>query len=286
MANGGIIGVINTPTPSAASGVWTLEEHFLARSADIWPLAIPSVVLTADVWLDASDATTITEAGGAVSQWDNKGSLGNFAQGTAALQPTTGASTQNGFNVIDFAADYLTSADTAATYKFMHDGTNYLICAVVKPSSAAKGGILGNNADSSGNVGAAWIYRGDQTANSGEALIVRGQAGTSVVSLSSSSMFNGQNFIISTAEVDPDNGTAANRWKQYLNGGTAITTNAATGAVSTANPTYVLQLGALGNNANPFTGSIAELVIVSGADATDANRVLIRDYLNAKWNVY
>ena len=37
MSNGGIIGVINTPTASVASGVWTLNEVLLARSQDIWP---------------------------------------------------------------------------------------------------------------------------------------------------------------------------------------------------------------------------------------------------------
>jgi hypothetical protein len=37
MSNGGIIGVINTPTASVASGVWTLNEVLLARSQSIWP---------------------------------------------------------------------------------------------------------------------------------------------------------------------------------------------------------------------------------------------------------
>ena len=37
MTNGGIIGVINTPTASVASGVWTLNEVLLARSQNIWP---------------------------------------------------------------------------------------------------------------------------------------------------------------------------------------------------------------------------------------------------------
>ena len=38
MSNGGIIGVINTPTTSIASGVWTLNEVLLARSQNIWPV--------------------------------------------------------------------------------------------------------------------------------------------------------------------------------------------------------------------------------------------------------
>jgi hypothetical protein len=35
--NGGIIGVVNTPTTSTASGVWALEDQYNARVGDIWP---------------------------------------------------------------------------------------------------------------------------------------------------------------------------------------------------------------------------------------------------------
>jgi hypothetical protein len=37
MGNGGIIGVANVPTADVASGVWTLDELFLARKTDTWP---------------------------------------------------------------------------------------------------------------------------------------------------------------------------------------------------------------------------------------------------------
>ena len=36
--NGGIIGPPNVPSRGAASGVWLLEEQFLASVADIWPV--------------------------------------------------------------------------------------------------------------------------------------------------------------------------------------------------------------------------------------------------------
>ena len=59
--------------------------------------------LSPTLWLDASDGTTITESGGAVSQWDDKSGNGNdLTQGTSANQPTTGSRTLNGFNVLDF----------------------------------------------------------------------------------------------------------------------------------------------------------------------------------------
>jgi hypothetical protein len=45
MSNGGIIGVINTPTTSVASGVWTLNEVLLARSQSIWPAVVVTVLI-------------------------------------------------------------------------------------------------------------------------------------------------------------------------------------------------------------------------------------------------
>ena len=65
--------------------------------------SIPTDILGLQLWLDASDTDTITSSGGAVSQWDDKsGNSNNATQGTGSAQPTTGASTQNGENIIDF----------------------------------------------------------------------------------------------------------------------------------------------------------------------------------------
>jgi len=55
------------------------------------------------LWLDANDASTITEVAGAVSQWDDKSGNGNHAtQGTGSAQPTTGAETVGGKNALYF----------------------------------------------------------------------------------------------------------------------------------------------------------------------------------------
>lgn len=61
------------------------------------PTDIPGLAL----WLDASDAATITHSSGAVSQLDDKSGNGRHAsQATAAEQPSTGTKTLNGKNVI------------------------------------------------------------------------------------------------------------------------------------------------------------------------------------------
>jgi hypothetical protein len=293
VSNGGIIGPPNVPTQDLASGVWTLGEQYLARVADIWPLWVPDVVRNDSVlWLDAADLSTITESGGSVSQWDNKGSLGNFTQATAALQPTTGASTLNGLNVLDFAGDILVSANSASVWKFLHDGTNHIIAAVWKPGTTtddATNYALISSIDGgagSSDVGLQFAYTGAVATNSATHFVARGVSGSFVINNNSGSGFlPSGNFTVMTVDADPDNATAADRSEMFANAGTAVKNNTAANAVSTANPSETLRIGA-SLTTLPLTGSIAELVIVSGADATEGNRVIIRDYLNAKWGVY
>jgi len=43
--NGGIIGKINTPTTTVASGVWSLQDQFEAQTSSIWPLAFPQTTI-------------------------------------------------------------------------------------------------------------------------------------------------------------------------------------------------------------------------------------------------
>lgn len=63
------------------------------------PAGIPNI----QYWFDAADTTTITESSGAVSQWnDISGNAFHATQATAVQQPTTGSTTQNGLNVINF----------------------------------------------------------------------------------------------------------------------------------------------------------------------------------------
>jgi hypothetical protein len=236
--------------------------------------------LGADLWLDASDTNTITAAGGSVSQWNNKGSLGNFTQASGAVQPTTGATTLNGRNVIDFAGDYLTAVNTNE-WKFLHDGTKYTMALVAKASGSNRG-VLGNNKGSSNNVGLYWFVSGTTSI---EHAVYPGGA-TIVISNTASSVLTDATYSIQSLLADPSNGTAANRSELFVNAGTAAKNNTSTAAVSSANPSFALQIGALGDDLLPLTGSIAEIVIVSGTNATETNRVALRNYLNAKWAVY
>jgi len=61
--------------------------------------------ITTALWLDAADASTITENSGAVSQWDDKsGNDRHAVQSIAESQPTYVTSSLNGKNGIDWGA--------------------------------------------------------------------------------------------------------------------------------------------------------------------------------------
>jgi hypothetical protein len=271
------------PTISAASGVWTLGEQYLARVADIWPVsvAVPAVVENSVMWLDAADLSTITESGGSVSQWDNKGSLGNFTQGSGALQPTTGASTLNGRNVLDFSSDLLTAVNTNE-WKFLHDGTKYVVHVVGKVTNVANQQRFIDNIDTAITNGIGIENRA--TGQQGHIIAAAGTGQT--VNITGNNQFVNNEYLVFGIVADPSASPAANRSEVYKNAGAAIKDNANTTAANTSNPVDALRIGQASSAASPLVGSIAEIVIVSGADATETNRVIIRDYLNAKWGVY
>jgi hypothetical protein len=71
------------------------------------------------LWLDASDTSTISETAGAVDTWSDKSGNGNdVTEATGSYQPTTGASTLNGLNVIDFPSSSLGNASFAVSQPF------------------------------------------------------------------------------------------------------------------------------------------------------------------------
>jgi hypothetical protein len=255
------------------------------------PVPAPAVVETAQLWLDAEDSSTITHSGGAVSQWNNKGTLGNFTQATGALQPTTNATTLNGRNIIDFNQDSLVAV-TQNEWKFLHDGTKYFVCAVAKTTDTDNPGIFvalyGSFNGASGEIGAFMGYS-DASPDSDEFAytIGAGVSGSLVVANRPQNAVTPNAFSLLGALADPSNATVNDRAKLFVNNA-AITPNVvlANIAPSSSNPTTALRIGALGTDLSGIRGSIAEMVIVSGANATDGNRIIVRDYLNEKWGIY
>ena len=110
------IAAVDIVRIAKVAGVSIADVKKVAGVARLWT---PADITTA-LWLDAADASTITESGGLVSQWDDKSGNGNdVTQGNSAKQPTYNATGFNGFPTIEFdgSADVLngTASGTSAT---------------------------------------------------------------------------------------------------------------------------------------------------------------------------
>jgi len=68
--NGGIIGKINTPTTSLASGVWSLDSQFDSQSSSIWPLAFPNTTIANSCRFSKADNTYLSKTTGTATNTD------------------------------------------------------------------------------------------------------------------------------------------------------------------------------------------------------------------------
>jgi hypothetical protein len=251
----------------------------------------PSMISTA-LWLDAADVSTITTSGSEVTQINDKsGNSRNFTS-ASGTRPSTGTAALNSKNILSFSADYLSSSSSEATWKFLHDATGSSVFAVATFGTTADPnvfyGLYGNNGGStSSNIGANVFYddRASISRNNALAhLIGRGLGSFPVASqtLLDSVAPNAANIFAVLG--DPANATLANRSIIAINGGSEQKTNTSSETFSTSNPTFILQVGAAGNNVAPLTGSLAEFVIVSGV-VSSITRQKLEGYLAHKWGL-
>jgi hypothetical protein len=250
----------------------------------------PAQITTA-LWLDAADASTVTQSSGLISQVNDKSGNGrNFtASGTARPTYTPGA--LNGRAELTFGGtQWLTSESSAVTWTFLHDSTGSSIFAIWKPGITSDPntfyGLIGTCAGSSGNVGIFLSYDDRASVprnNKLIAFVARGGGMTPISAFTADNFATPNTYQIAGCVLNPS-AAASSRSSIRVNGGTASETNAETATAVDTAPTFALQVGALGNNVGPLTGGLTELVIVSGITTTDT-RQRIEGYLAHKWNL-
>lgn len=241
------------------------------------------------VWYDPSDATTITQADGLVSRMEDKSGNGHDQiQATSGNRPGWGQ-TQNGLSVLGGAVNasvWMQASESAASaFNALHNGTKVLIAGVFNP------GVL-----NTGKNG--WFGNGDRN-NAVNGIAVQSETGATRFDSRTAASF--QTFAetpppnpftyaainVATIMLDLSNATAASRYKCAGNDNALTGSNASTAAVSTAdagNSLYIMRT--LGGNTCAPDARFGEFIIVTGANATEENRIALRDYLNDKWAVY
>jgi len=255
--------------------------------------------LSPELWLDASNVSTITESGGAVSQWNDLGPNGrHFTQAVAVDQPTTGSATINGLNAISFRTSrrYLQGSN-ASDWFFLSSGSNYFVAVAlvvgVTSNPNVRYPILGNTAyasESPTTPNASFFFGYDDRSSvsrDNTGVLASGQLGPTLntnVLVSPNGSLPAITPTVMTAYADLTKVTANQRGYLNLNGSSPVGTNTST-ATSTANPFNPLAIGWRDNlsSTSAFVGDIGEIVIVKGNNATEANRFALSNYLRRKW---
>jgi hypothetical protein len=247
-------------------------------------LAPSSPVAGYSVWLDASDTATITQSGGAVSQWTDKSvSAYAFTQATSGLKPTTG-STQNGKNVLTFdSGDRLGSTAAASTWTFLSNNTQWTAFYAFNMANSNFATLKSTNGSTSSNTGTVVAFN-DATVYSLRHMTSFGSGGQfSILNDTVTNAFTTA-FTYVTLLSDVANATAANRSDIRIKQGSAIQNNTRTGSYGST-PTYTLELGmTTGIGAYGFDGKLGEILIYNST-LSAGNILLNQQYLAGKWGV-
>jgi hypothetical protein len=217
------------------------------------------------LWLDASDTSTITESGGAVSQWNDKSGNGfNVVQATGANQPTTGTRSINGLNVLDFTGDFLIR--TTATQLVDSSTGHFTAFAVWQTDSIIiTGGVISQDVGSG--------TRMPQMIRHENAVVqtVRIAGGVFVDAA-------GTSITIGTTNVAAAQHRTANieAWINGLTNGSTNTTGT-NGAVATN-----VYVGSASNGLQLLDGVIGE-ILVFNRNFVQSEMLAVGSYLSYKW---
>ncbi|MBK9181427.1 MAG: hypothetical protein IPM45_18095 [Acidimicrobiales bacterium] len=242
-------------------------------------------------WWDVSNASSFTfGVGTKVAQWNDLIGGKHFVQATEAAQPAR-TGTQNGRSTLVFGGDPVhMTAGALADWKFLHNGDEYTIMAAVKFGTVANPeaiyGLMGTTSGNSALVGVEVRY--DDRVAAGNNMLLHqvscGSVGFYAVSYQPANVCTAGAWHVLFVGADPDNATASSRTALRVDGGAALASNAASTAVSTANPAAVLHLGSVAGPSLYMVGEVAELLIYTGI-LSDAVRDQVEVYLAAKWAI-
>lgn len=254
-----------------------------AGSASFSPTDVSGLTL----WLDASDAATLSLTGSSVNSWTDKVAGHVFAQSTAGSKPTSGA-TVNGRNAITFdgSDDHLNKvAGNILT------GTQGIIFSVLRTPSAFPAGnfsLLTTGSDSSSSTGAFCAPTGVQNvagvrynriiekSSSGDSqTTIRGSAGmsTSTVYIEAASSSGSAYGLRSNGAAGTINVVAGSDNGNWWGNNTGVN-NTTVGAI--------LRAGAL---AGPLNADLCEVLIYDAVTLSAGDITQVETYLATKWGV-
>lgn len=221
-----------------------------------------------EVWLDASDITTITKDGSDnVSQWDDKSGNGNNAtQGTAARQPLYVLADLNGKNVINF--DRPNAEHMATSYNWPLISTVFLIA---RPESLPTVQRVISSYD-----GASPLTTGEYLFDFAVGTVRFASEGSTI---QSASILSVDTPYLVTGTCAGGSGGATELFVNQISRGTG--TNAST---SSTRPIYIGEDSPPAGAVEYFDGDITEIVIYDSVLSVPQIEN-VEQYLIAKWGI-
>lgn len=293
----GYIGFNRVPAAtafnSAASGAWTLREAEAMRRAGTWPSAFanPTSLTGLQLWLDASDASTLFDAtsggslvaaDGAVARWEDKSGNGrHFTQSTSGSRPARKTNQQGGLDALlfDGSNDHMIGGDYLDL-----NGTNQItVFLVVKARTSSVNSIeLINKRDNTGTDSGWYFY----TNSSGKLETGLVSSGNYFVLESNSAVAAFNSGAVWTFRTTAGSATSATA--QYRNGSPIASTVAFNETQGAANVSKAIYLGILefptGTFARPFDGNFCEVIAYDSA-LSGANIATVVSSLMSKWSI-
>lgn len=246
--------------------------------AGLWT---PADITTA-LWLDAADASTITESGGTVSQWDDKSGSGNhLSNATAATQPIYSSSLFGGLPTLSFTetgqevlfngsmTGFASNNDffIGAVFEFKDSANNWdMICGWrVAVNTPTAGGTLLQGLSNSQQIG---IHNTDQT-DTRIKVDVTTRLARRIATVGRTGGTNGNGGAVTVTATEP---SQAN----YLTTGTQTWGFAGTSG---------FQVGGRQQSGTSFGDKYISEIVCCSSNLSTSDRQKLEGYFAHKWNL-
>lgn len=227
---------------------------------NVTPPFTPLSISGCQLWLDASDTSSITHTSNSVSQWNDKsGNARHATQGTAVNQPVTNTRTVNSLNVIDYPPSPFRQLDLGTGINSVWLGANTVFLVTNTDNTSLDRGYF----ECSGTPQGQGIVVSNNTVR--KARFRHGNSSLADVSgtLNTNPMILARTY------------NGASSVTGYIDGGTGVSQTAAA-VTATSNTLMGSSFGT--------DGLYAEVIVYNSAlSTTDMNRV--GQYLATKWGI-